>query len=216
VPRARPVQRPERRSDGPPAPVASGDTKLIEKDDEEQREREAEQQRLAAKAEQIATEDEGPTNPPERVAPDWVFRLPTVNAGLNGLATILLLAGFRFVKSGRIEAHKTAMLSAFVTSILFLACYLLYHFALHHYTGESSRRFPGTGASRAVYLTILVTHVILAASVPVLAGITIYRGLTAQWDRHKQIARITFPIWLYVSVTGVIIYWMLYHWPAPM
>jgi protein SCO1/2/putative membrane protein len=178
----------------------ANDSKLIEKADEEEREREAEQRRLQAEAE-------------GRAAPAWVLRLPTVNAALNGLATVLLLAGFGLIKSGRSEAHKTVMLSAFVTSILFLGFYLLYHFALWHFTGESSRKFTGTGAIRPVYLTILVTHVLLAMSVPVLAGITIYRGLTAQWERHKRIARITFPIWLYVSVTGVIIYGMLYHWP---
>ena len=105
------------------------------------------------------------------------------------------------------------MLSAFVTSMLFLAFYLLYHFSLYHFTGESSRKFAGTGAVLYVYRSILLTHVLLAMAVPVLALVTIQRGLTAQWARHKSLARITFPIWLYVSVTGVIIYFMLYHWP---
>src|SRR6185369_10833208 len=109
---------------------------------------------------------------------------------------------------------KTAMLTAFATSILFLTCYLVYHAALKQYTGTSSRAFTGIGIIRPVYFTILISHVVLAAAVPVLASMTIYRGLTSQWDRHKRIARVTFPIWLYVSVTGVIIYALLYHWPV--
>jgi len=141
-----------------------------------------------------------------------VSRSP-VNASLNGMATVLLLAGYAFIKSGRRQAHEMAMLSAFVTSALFLVFYLVYHFALEHYTGSASHRFTGEGAIRLVYLTILGSHVLLAFAVAVLAPTTIYRALTGQWERHKRLARITFPIWLYVSVTGVIIYLMLYHWP---
>jgi protein SCO1 len=189
----------------------AGDAQLIEKAEKEEREREAEQRRLQAEYERMAAEEEQAAEKPD--VPDWVLRLPTINAALNSLATVLLVAGFGLIKSGRTEAHKTAMLSAFVTSSLFLGCYLLYHCALYHYTGESSRKFTGLGVTRQIYLTILATHVTLAMTVPILAGITIYRGLSAQWDRHKRIARITFPIWLYVSVTGVIIYVMLYHWP---
>ena len=106
------------------------------------------------------------------------------------------------------------MLLAFTTSIAFLICYLAYHFALHHYTGEAGQKFQGTGAIRPVYFTILITHVLLAAAVPFLAIATIRLGLKEKWERHKKIARIPFPIWLYVSVTGVIIYLMLYHWPV--
>jgi protein SCO1/2/putative membrane protein len=147
-------------------------------------------------------------------APDWVYTLPTVNAGLNSLATVLLISGYVLIKRGRRDAHRNVMLTAFVTSILFLGCYLTYHFALKHYTGASSQPFQGQGAVRPVYFTILITHVILAAAVPVLALITIYRGLKQQWEKHRRIATITFPIWVYVSVTGVIIYLMLYHWPV--
>lgn len=147
-------------------------------------------------------------------APDWVYTLPTVNAGLNSLATVLLIVGFVLIKRGRRDAHKKVMLTAFATSILFLGFYLGYHFALKHYTGASSQPFLGQGAIKPVYFTILITHVILAAAVPVLALITIYRGLKAQWEKHRRIAKVTFPIWLYVSVTGVIIYLMLYHWPV--
>ena len=146
--------------------------------------------------------------------PGWVTTLPAVNATLNGIATILLVAGFVQIKRGNRETHKKLMLTAFATSILFLICYLVYHFALHHYTGSSSRKFPGTGTVRTVYLGILLTHVVLAAVVPILALITIMKGLRQQWDSHKRVARITFPIWLYVSVTGVIIYFMVYHWPV--
>jgi protein SCO1/2/putative membrane protein len=135
-----------------------------------------------------------------------------VNAALNALATVLLVTGWVHVRRGRVIAHKRTMLSAFAVSIAFLACYLLYHFALHHYTGSSSRKFAGTGLIRGVYLTILVSHVVLAALVPFLTIATIRRGLRADWPRHRRIARVTFPIWLYVSVTGVIIYWMLYQW----
>jgi protein SCO1 len=146
--------------------------------------------------------------------PDWAARLPSTNAMLNGLATLLLLAGFIAIRRGHIEVHKRLMMFAFATSVAFLASYLTYHFALSHYTGTHGKPFEGTGGVRTLYYAILVSHVLLATAVPVLALVTIYRGLREQWDAHRRIARITFPIWLYVSVTGVIIYGMLYHWPA--
>ena len=151
--------------------------------------------------------------------PQWVQWLPSVNASLNSLATLLLVGGYALIRAGRRVAHKRVMLAAFATSIAFLACYLVYHY----YVG--SKKFPGTVTTRTIYLAILFSHVVLAATVPILAAITIYRGLKADreedpalagplWQRHRRIARITLPIWLYVSVTGVIIYWMLYHWVA--
>jgi protein SCO1 len=143
--------------------------------------------------------------------PQWVQTLPAVNAALNGLATVLLITGYVLIRRGNVEAHKRTMLTAFATSILFLACYLTYHGALHQYTGAGHRSFGGEGLLKTVYLVILVSHVLLAMTVPVLALITIYRGLKEDWPRHRRIAKVTFPIWLYVSVTGVIIYWMLYH-----
>jgi uncharacterized membrane protein YozB (DUF420 family) len=146
--------------------------------------------------------------------PEWLQALPLINASLNALATVLLIVGFLLIKRGKREAHRRVMLSAFAVSCVFLAFYLTYHQGLHHYTGTHGKSFPGTGAAKAVYLTILITHVILAAIVPVLAIITIFRAFKQDWDRHKRIARITFPIWLYVSITGVIIYGMLYHWPV--
>jgi protein SCO1/2/putative membrane protein len=146
--------------------------------------------------------------------PDWVVRLPAVNASLNALATVLLVAGWTLIKAGKPRAHKLVMMTAFNVSALFLACYLLYHFQLHHYTGSGSRKFAGEGAIRMVYFPLLISHILLAFAVAILAPMTIYRALTDQFERHKRLARITFPIWLYVSVTGVIIYFLLYHWPS--
>lgn len=151
--------------------------------------------------------------------------MPAVNAALNSLAGVLLVLGYAQIRRGQRIAHKRTMLTAFATSIAFLACYLLYHFALRHYTGSSSRAFPGTGVVRTAYLSILLTHVVLAAAVPVLALVTIRRGYLAErqqdtetaaklWQKHRRIAKVTLPVWLYVSVTGVIIYVMLYHWTA--
>ncbi len=144
--------------------------------------------------------------------PTWVASLPAVNAGLNTLALLLLVGGWVLIRRGHRDAHRRTMLVAFATSIVFLTCYLVYHAARHHYTGAAQMRFAGTGAIRIVYFTILVSHVFLAAVVPVLAIVTIRRGLRQQWELHRRIAKVTFPIWVYVSLTGVIIYLMLYHW----
>ncbi len=138
--------------------------------------------------------------------PVWVSALPTVNASLNALATVLLITGYVFIRRKQVEAHKRTMLSAFGVSVVFLTCYLIYH-SFHF-----SQPFQGTGFIRPVYFSILVSHILLAALVPFLAAVTIYRGLKGHWDKHRRIARITYPIWLYVSVTGVMIYFMLYHW----
>ena len=147
--------------------------------------------------------------------PDWVAALPAVNAGLNGLAGIMLVVGFTLIKQKRRTQHAWTMISAFVTSIVFLGCYLTYHYALHVYTGEPGKRFGHGGTLLGTsYRLILLTHVILAAVVPFLASITLYRAWRQDWIRHRRIAIITFPIWVYVSVTGVIIYVMLYHWPG--
>jgi uncharacterized membrane protein YozB (DUF420 family) len=131
--------------------------------------------------------------------------LPTVNAILNATAAVLLVWGYALIRRKRIQAHRRVMIAAFTTSCAFLACYLIYHYQ------AGVVRFPGTGAIRAVYLSILTTHTILAAAVPVLAIITLRRGLAARYDKHRRIARWTLPIWLYVSVTGVVVYVMLYH-----
>ena len=137
--------------------------------------------------------------------PDWIRQLPAVNASLNGLATVLLVTGYVLIKRGHRAAHQRAMLGAFGTSVLFLACYVVYH----AYAG--SKPYPASGVDRYVYWAILASHVVLAAAVPFLAIATIWRAWQQDWTRHRALARITFPIWLYVSVTGVIIYWMLYH-----
>ncbi|MGH9657453.1 MAG: DUF420 domain-containing protein [Bryobacteraceae bacterium] len=134
-----------------------------------------------------------------------MIHLPAVNAALNTTAATLLVVGYVLIRRGRREAHKKAMLAAFAASTLFLACYLVYHFQV------GSVPFAGTGAIRTVYLSILFTHTLLAAAVPVLAILTLSRALRGRFDAHRRIARWTLPIWLYVSVTGVVVYWMLYR-----
>ena len=131
--------------------------------------------------------------------------LPTLNAILNGTAAVFLTAGYQQIRRGRTEAHKRCMQAPLTTSALFLISYVVYH----SYAG--SRPFPGTGYMRGVYFTILVTHVVLAAVILPLAVTTAARGLRAQYDRHVRIARWTLPAWMYVSITGVAIYWMLYR-----
>ncbi|MBI4547538.1 MAG: DUF420 domain-containing protein [Ignavibacteriae bacterium] len=131
--------------------------------------------------------------------------LPTVNAILNSTSAILLATGHRFIKRGNVQVHRRFMIATFIVSILFLISYLTYHY--HHGT----TRFRGEGFIRPVYFTILTSHTILAASIVPLAIITLRRGLKMAVDRHKKIARWTYPIWLYVSITGVIVYLMLYH-----
>ncbi len=131
--------------------------------------------------------------------------LPAVNATLNATSTVLLVAGFLLIKQRKIQAHKMCMLAAFAVSILFLGCYLVYHAQV------GSVPFKGTGILRTVYFAILIPHILLAFSVPVLASITLFRGLKMRVASHKAIAKWTLPIWLYVSVTGVIVYLMLYQ-----
>jgi len=131
--------------------------------------------------------------------------LPTVNAILNGTAFVLLLWGYWLIRHKRVEQHRKVMITAFITSCLFLVCYIVYHLQV------GSVRFGHPGAIRTVYLTILTTHTLLAATVPVLAIITLRRGLTKRFVLHRRIAKWTLPIWMYVSVTGVVVYLMLYH-----
>jgi len=131
--------------------------------------------------------------------------LPTVNAVLNATAAVLLVWGYILIRRKKVANHRRVMKTAFVTSCLFLICYLIYHAQV------GSVKFPHTGLIRTVYLSILASHTVLAATVPVLAIVTLRRGLAARFDKHRQIARWTLPIWLYVSVTGVVVYLMLYH-----
>ena len=134
-----------------------------------------------------------------------VSQLPSLNAALNSLSAILLIGGYLFIRSRNIKAHKTCMLAAFASSILFLISYLVYHYQV------GSVPFQRQGGIRLVYFTILLTHTILAITVVPLALVTLYRAFKERFDRHRRIARWTFPIWLYVSVTGVVVYWMLYQ-----
>ena len=134
-----------------------------------------------------------------------VHQLPTLNATLNGIAFVLLVIGFFFIRTHRVSAHRVAMLAAFSCSVLFLVSYLIYH------AQAGSTRFPGSGTARTFYLSVLLTHTVLAAAVPFLATVTLFRAFRGRFDRHRAIARWTLPIWLYVSATGVLIYWMLYR-----
>jgi uncharacterized membrane protein YozB (DUF420 family) len=146
-------------------------------------------------------------------APGWVLVLPHINGTLNAASLVLLLGGFALIRNGRVRAHKRSMLTAFAASTIFLACYLVYHFALHHYTGSGSRPFGGVGFIRGVYLTILISHIVLAFFVPILALRMIYLAAKGRFAAHRRWATVAFPVWVYVSATGVIIYAMLYHLP---
>ena len=132
-------------------------------------------------------------------------QLPTLNACLNTLAALLLIRGYLLIRRRDFQAHKRTMLMAFGVSTMFLVSYLIYHYNV------GSVKFQKTGPIRTVYFTILITHTVLAAAVAPLVLITLYRALKNQLDRHRRIARVTLPIWLYVSVTGVVVYFMLYH-----
>ena len=131
--------------------------------------------------------------------------LPAVNATLNGISAVLLMIGYVLVRQRRLEQHRRVMIAAFSTSVLFLICYVIYH------ANVGSKRFTGQGAVRSVYFFILITHIVLAALVPPMAIVTLVRGLRERYDAHRRLARWTLPIWLYVSVTGVIVYVMLYR-----
>ena len=131
--------------------------------------------------------------------------LPTVNATLNTISAVLLTIGLLMIRRRNIPAHRNCMIAAFVVSGLFLTSYLIYHY----YAGSTP--FEGTGWIRFVYFAVLIPHIILAALILPLALITLYLALRKRFSRHRRIARWTLPIWLYVSATGIIVYWMLYH-----
>ena len=134
-----------------------------------------------------------------------VTALPALNATLNGVSAVLLAGGYGFIRRRRVAAHVACMLGAFGVSTLFLVSYVVYHWH------AGSRPFTGQGWIRPVYFGLLITHVVLAAAIVPLALTTIWRGATAQLVRHVRIARWTLPLWLYVSVTGVVVFWMLYR-----
>ena len=134
-----------------------------------------------------------------------ISNLPTINAALNAISAALLTAGYLMVRRRKIESHKKCMIAAFVVSALFLISYVVYHY----YAG--SKGFTLIGWIRPVYFTILISHIILAAIILPLALRTLYLAWRKQFSKHRRIARLTLPLWLYVSVTGVAIYFMLYH-----
>jgi uncharacterized membrane protein YozB (DUF420 family) len=136
---------------------------------------------------------------------DYIAYLPHLNACLNATSGILLFAGYTFIRRGRITAHKRCQLSALAASLLFLVSYLTYHYFY------GATRFAGQGIARPIYFTILTSHTILAVVIVPLVAITLTRALRTDFERHRRIARITLPLWLYVSVTGVLVYLMLYH-----
>jgi uncharacterized membrane protein YozB (DUF420 family) len=136
---------------------------------------------------------------------EYISYLPHLNACLNGTSAILLFSGYRFIKAHNVAAHRACQVSALVVSILFLASYLTYHYF------HGTTRFQGMGLARPVYFTILTSHTILAIIIVPLVAITFYRAIRGDFERHRRIARITLPLWLYVSITGVIVYLMLYQ-----
>ncbi len=131
--------------------------------------------------------------------------LPALNALLNTASAVLLVTGYRLIRAGRREAHRRAMTAALLVSALFLTSYLIYHAQV------GSVKFQKTGWIRPVYFSILLSHTILAACVAPMALVTVWRAWKGRFDKHRRLARITLPLWLYVSVTGVIVYLMLYH-----
>jgi uncharacterized membrane protein YozB (DUF420 family) len=135
-----------------------------------------------------------------------VHDLPAVNATLNGLSAVLLAAGFVCIKRKNVPAHRACMIAAFTASVLFLCCYLTYHIFVHTLT-----RFENPAWFRPIYLAILLTHTVLAVVIVPLVLMTLSRALKKRFDAHKAIARWTWPLWMYVSVTGVLVYWLLYQ-----
>lgn len=136
--------------------------------------------------------------------------LPAINASLNGLSALLLLAGYIFIRRKNQVAHRNCMISALCTSTAFLACYLTYHYQMQHHTGAAHTKFVNPAWFRPIYLTILTTHLIGAFAIVPLVLMTVSRAIKQRFELHKKIARWTWPIWMYVSVTGVLIYWLLY------
>ncbi len=137
--------------------------------------------------------------------------LPLLNACLNSGATILLLMGYFFIRQGRTAAHRNCMLSALVFSAVFLASYLYYHYSMQRLHGEAHTRFLNPAWFRPIYLAILFTHLIAAVAIVPMIAATVLRAARGQFDRHRRLARWTWPLWLYVSVTGVVIYVLLYQ-----
>ncbi len=140
-----------------------------------------------------------------------IMDLPAVNGSLNGLSAVFLGFGYFFIKRGNRTAHRNCMIAAFITSTIFLACYLTYHTYLGVVLHRGPTRFLDPAWFRPIYLTILLTHTVLAVVIVPLVFMTLSRALKERFDRHKKIARWTWPLWMYVSVTGVLIYFLLYQ-----
>jgi uncharacterized membrane protein YozB (DUF420 family) len=140
-----------------------------------------------------------------------IYDLPVVNASLNGLSAILLTAGFVCIRQKKITAHRNCMISAFCVSVIFLICYLTYHTYLAVVLHKGPTRFLNPAWFKPIYITILLTHTVLAMVIVPLILITLFLALTGRFDKHRKIARLTWPLWMYVSVTGVIVYLLLYQ-----
>ena len=151
----------------------------------------------------------------DELLPAWAANMPTINACLNSACIVLLLSGLAAIKSGHRIRHRNLMIVSFLVSVAFLVCYLTYHEVLYRFTQYRGRGFDGSIFATCVYYSILIPHVILAALVPILALRVFYLAFRERWPEHRRLAKITLPIWLFVSITGVVIYGMLYHWPWP-
>jgi uncharacterized membrane protein YozB (DUF420 family) len=136
---------------------------------------------------------------------------PHLNATLNAVSAVCLVTGFYFIMRGDVRRHRASMLTASVVSGLFLISYLTYHSLRTYYYGLGPTRFTGQGLARPIYFTILASHTFLAALVAPFVIWTLWRGLSGNYDKHRRLARLVFPVWIYVSVTGVVVYWMLYR-----
>jgi uncharacterized membrane protein YozB (DUF420 family) len=140
-----------------------------------------------------------------------ILDLPAVNGSLNGLSAVFLSAGYYFIRRKRVTAHRNCMIAAFITSTAFLACYLTYHFYLAYYLHRGPTPFPGPAWFRPIYLVLLGTHTLLAVVIVPMVLVTLSRALRRRYELHRKIARWTWPLWMYVSVTGVLIYFLLYQ-----
>jgi len=142
---------------------------------------------------------------------NWLGIFPHLNAALNTSAAIAILTGFYFIMKKKIAQHRFSMLTASVVSALFLVSYLTHHAIRTYYFGLSPTKFTGQGIIRPIYFTILTSHTVLATLITPFILVTLYRGLTGQVEKHRRLARLVFPVWFYVSVTGVVVYLMLYQ-----
>ncbi len=141
-------------------------------------------------------------------------QLPAINAALNATASVLLIFAYSAIRQKNILLHRRLMIAACCVSFVFLLLYILHKWYLWSATGSYNTHFSGSGLWRILYFVVLLTHVVFAAFLPLLVSLSLWRGLSSKFDKHRQIAKITFPIWLYVSLTGVLVYFMLYHWFA--